>query len=50
MSGFPLDFGLGLLPLGLAAGELALGDPGLGAAGAASDFGAGADGVSTSLC
>ena len=50
LSGFPLDFGLGLLPLGLAAAEFALGDPGFGAAGAASDFGAGTDGVSTSLC
>ena len=49
-SGFPLDLGLGLLPLGLGAGELGFGELGFGAAGAASHFGAGAEGFSTSLC
>ena len=46
-----LDLALGLLPLPrVGAGEFALGDPELGAAGAASDLGAGAEGFSTSLC
>ena len=48
LSGFPRDFALGLLPL-VGAGEFARGELGFGA-GAASDFGAGADGFSISLC
>ena len=44
------DFGLGLLPLPRGVGELGLGAPPLGAAGAASDLGAGVEGFSMSLC